>query len=238
MIDLFMRADRLRLAELFTARPKDGISLQGVCVEPYGEGLRLFGTDGHVGGIFLDEAGFTPRRLSLLVPKALAVALKGLRKHETFCWFGIIGPIAGPGRYEARLFNAESQPVGELEEIRAAMLHATHDGVVWSGAVQILDHEYPEWFRVIPPTRACTALGSSINPQKLFPFQAVADSSGTPILRAWPAGAGQAVLISVARGDFLGLIMPVAFPDASFNAGRVEADIFHAPNWATEGAAA
>jgi hypothetical protein len=221
MFGCFIRADRLRLAAGFQSKDPTRYYLNGVFIEPLWDGVRLCATDGTMMGIFRDEAGDVARPMTVHVPKSALRAIKSVRKHEEFVWFGIIGAADRPGRHEARVFDAENSGLSSLADIREAMKDACHDCVIWSGAVTLIDGEFPAFERMVPARRLDLAEGAGFSAFKLVPFQEVARTIGSAEgIRFYPAGLHEAIAVDCGRGDFVGILMPYQFGTSESFGGK------------------
>jgi hypothetical protein len=216
MFSCFVRADRLRLAALFQSKEPTRPYLHGVFIEPMEEGARLCATDGVMMGIFRDEVAIATHPMIINVPKAGLRAIKAVRKHEEQVWFGIIGAADQPGRHEARIFDTSDTGLTSLVDIRDAMLDPVHDGVIWSGAVLVLEGEYPAFEKVVPARRLDLAEGTAFAAYRLAPFQEVARSvSALEVVRMFPGGVDAAIAIDCGRGDFVGILMGCQYAKAA-----------------------
>jgi hypothetical protein len=229
MISTFVRADRLRLATLFQSHEETRYYLNGVFIERCdNSGVNLVSMDGHRLGVFHDDAGFTETRCIVSVPKAALDAIKKCKEKE-FCWFAIIGEHNGTGRHEARVYNTTGQ-AGELSEAREKMHDICDPGVIWAGAVHLIDGEYPAYRDVVPAMAKEAAPGSSFNPKYLKNFGEVCGGS----MRVYTDGVGPALVLGE-RADFVGVLMPM-------NAGNGpligEGPVKALPSWLGEAAVA
>lgn len=209
MISTFCRADRLRLANLFRSTEETRYYLNGIFIDPLPDGgVRLSATDGHRLCMFRDDAGFTSAPCIAMLPKSALDAVKRC-KHRDFVWFGVVGEHDGKGRHEARIFNAFEAPVSELADIREAMEDITNPHVVWAGAVEMIDGEFPDIEYVVPARRAETSVGAAFNQKLMAAFGEVAgDLGGASVCRIYPSGKDPAI-IDCGRADFLGVLMPI-----------------------------
>ena len=227
MITTFTRADRLRLAALFQSHEKTRYYLNGVCIEedPTG-GVRLAATDGHRAALFRDEAGHTNHTVIVAVPKPALAAIKACKSRD-FVWFGIIDGDRNR-RTEARIFDAHESG-GTLEEIQERMADVTDQGVVWAGAVDLIDGIFPNIGATVPEFRGDASVGAHFNPTLLADFRQVCEDFGKPgSLRLFANGA-DAAYVDCGRRDFVGLIMPMR---SETQALEMRGHAFYAPAWA------
>jgi hypothetical protein len=202
-VSTFVRADKLRLASLFQSTEETRYYLNGVFIHAAEEGVCLAATNGSTLGVFQDIAGFTFASVIVALPKEAKAAIKS-RKEPEFCWFGVIGGHQGAGRREARVYDTVLGGCTP-DEAQVALLDATDHGVIWSGAVDLIDGIFPEYSAVIPPRRAKQALGAFVGPTVIKPFLEVAAGNG---LQLYPAGPSQPIIVDCGRSDFIGVIMP------------------------------
>lgn len=227
IITTFVRADRLRLASLFMSTDQTRYYLSGVFIHAADEGVCLVATNGHTLGAFHDQAGFTSASCIVRLPKSLLTAIKETKERE-FLWFGIIGDHQGVGRHEARLFDTQKGFCDNLDTAQEAMLNPLLDGVVWSGAVELVDGQFPEYSAVIPERRAKSATSFAFSAKTADPFLKVALDEKSKGLRYFPAGDRDPVLVDCGRDDFVGVLMPFSADVALVDAGN----FIRPPEWA------
>jgi len=231
-VSTFCRADKLRLAALFQSTEETRYYLNGVFIHATDKGICLVATDGHRLAVFRDEAGFTSANCIAQLPKEAFAAIKK-SKNKQFLWFGIIGSHAGIGRREARVFDTVLGQCDGAEEAQDAMLDVAHPGVIWAGAVDMIDGTFPDYQKVIPTERAQAGVSAPFNPKLLAAFTEVSRDvqSNHPVM-LFPAGESQAIMVDCGRSDFVGVLMAMR-SDPTF---EKVIDKIHAPAWALRGA--
>lgn len=208
MISTFYRADKLALATLFQSKEEERYYLNGVYIEAAGnDGAVAVATDGHRMVAFHDGAGFTSAPCIVPMPKA-AIDCVRKRKTRQFCWFGIVGEHAGTGRYEARVFDTTDQ-ASELDEVRERMLDPKDRGIIWSGALDLIDGSYPDWRAVIPKTIPKAGAAAAYHGKYLADFAAVAKDYSDSAAVSIHSDGNKPSIITAGRDDFVGILMPM-----------------------------
>lgn len=207
-VTTFFRADKLALCSLFVGKDETRYYLNGVYIEGAGnDGARCVATDGHRMAIFHDEAGFTAAPCIIPLPKA---AIDSVRKRKTreFCWFGIIGEHDDP-RHECRIFDTTDE-ASDLAEVRERMLNPKDRGIIWNGAIELIQGEFPEWRSVVPSLASKNGTIAAFNGKLLADFVTVAKdrSKEAPAISICQDAAGAAI-ITAERPDFVGILMPM-----------------------------
>ena len=207
MISTFFRADKLALATLFQSTEEERYYLNGVHIQSSGnDGAVAVATDGHRMAVFHDVAGFTSAPCIVPLPKA-AISIIRKRKTRQFCWFGIVGEHAGTGRHECRVFDTTDQ-ASELDEVRERMLDPKDRGIIWNGAVDLIDGTYPNWFEIMPKSVSKSGTSAAYQGKYLADFVAVAKDADQPAIEIWSDGVNPAV-ITAGREDFVGILVPM-----------------------------
>jgi hypothetical protein len=208
MISTFCRADRLALATLFQSKEETRYYLNGVFIQAAGnDGVNLVTTDGHRMAVFHDGAGLTGAPCIVPLPK-IAIDIVRKRKTREFCWFGIVGEHTGTGRHECRIFDTTDQ-ASELDEVRERMLDPKDRGIIWNGAIDLIDGTYPEWARVVPKQIPKNGASCHFNGKLFADFTAVAkDRNDVPSVMVYTNG-NEPSLVTCGRDDFVGVLMPM-----------------------------
>lgn len=207
MISTFFRADKLALATLFQSTEAERYYLNGVHIQASGnDGAVAVATDGHRMVVFHDVAGFTSAPCIVPLPK-VAISLIRKRKTRQFCWFGIVGEHTGTGRHECRVFDTTDQ-ASELSEVQERMLDPKDRGIIWNGAIDLIDGTYPNWFEVIPKSVPKAGSAAAYQGKYLADFAAVAKDADSNAVEIYSNGR-EPSLVTCERDDFIGVLMPI-----------------------------
>jgi hypothetical protein len=227
MISTFFRADKLALATLFQSKEEERYYLNGVHIQASGnDGAVAVATDGHRMAVFHDVAGFTSAPCIVPLPK-IAISIIRKRKTRQFCWFGIVGEHTGTGRHECRVFDTTDQ-ASELDEVRERMLDPKDRGVIWNGALDLIDGTYPNWFEIMPKSVPKSGVSAAYNGKYLADFAAVAKDADLTIVEIYSNGKEPSI-VTTGRDDFVGVIMPITMTNSPLAHGMREVST---PDWA------
>lgn len=227
-VSTFVRADRLSLATLFQSRDEWRPEINGVFIHHAPHGACLVATNGRQIAIFKDEEGYTGANLITKLPREAISAINRSKNMESI-WFGIMGSHECAGRREARIFDMNLGKCENHKDARDAMEDSIHPGVIWTGAIEIIDGVFPQYEWAVPKYRNNLTPASPFNPKLLDAFTRVARAGKSQFsIILFQGYELEPILVDCGRKDFVGALMPFrAEPTFDKDEGKIVT-----PDWA------